>query len=210
MKRLLVFVITIVAIAGIILYKDPIVRWIDSGQDINPALLFGAAVLLALIPVVPSGIVSGILGAKYGPFAGALVNVASSTLAAALLFVSARVLFQQYARKYVSKFKRIDRFTEMMERNAFIAVLAARLIPFVPAFAVNVYSAISRIRFVTFAAATFIGKIPVMFVFAVIGDQLYSGVGNIVWTSIIYIAFVAAVAAIYWFWRKRFGGGTIV
>ncbi|MBP1989691.1 TVP38/TMEM64 family protein [Paenibacillus eucommiae] len=196
------YVITIIVI---ILNKDPILRWLDDDSGNNFILLFGAAVLLALVPVVPYGIVAGLIGAKYGPFLGGFLNVMSSTIAAALLFLSVRLVFQKQGIKLMAKFKRLDRFTELMERNAFIAVLTARLIPFVPAVAVNVYTAISRIRFRTFAAATCIGKIPVMFVFAVIGDQLLSDLGNVLWASLIYIFFLSFVFLLYWWYRKRSG-----
>jgi uncharacterized membrane protein YdjX (TVP38/TMEM64 family) len=111
-------------------------------------------------------VVAGIIGAKYGPFIGGILNVLSSTLAAGLLFVLVRLVFQEQGIRLLAKFKRVDQFTTLMERNAFFAVLLARLIPFVPAAFVNVYTAISRMRVGTFVAATLIGKIPVMFVFA--------------------------------------------
>jgi uncharacterized membrane protein YdjX (TVP38/TMEM64 family) len=106
--------------------------------------------------------------------------------------------------RLLAKFKRVDQFTALMERNArFFAVLIARLIPFVPAAFVNVYTAISRMRFGTFMAATLIGKIPVMFVLAIIGDQLLSDVGNVLWTSLIYVVFLFAVFLVYWWFLKR-------
>ncbi|WP_254611577.1 TVP38/TMEM64 family protein [Paenibacillus sp. JMULE4] len=183
--------------------KGPILRWLDAESANHLLLLFGAAVLLALIPIVPYGVVAGIMGAKYGPFWGGFLNVISSTLAAALLFLSVRTVFQEQGRRLLSKYKRMDRFTELMERNAFLAVLTARLIPFVPAAAVNVYTAISRMRFGPFFAATLLGKIPVMFVFAVIGDQLLSDLRDVLWTSLIYVLFLSVVFLIYWFFRRR-------
>ncbi|WP_164826773.1 TVP38/TMEM64 family protein, partial [Paenibacillus alginolyticus] len=159
--------------------------------------------LLALIPVVPYGVVAGIIGAKYGPFIGGILNVLSSTVAAALLFLLVRVVFQEQGIRFLAKFKRIDQFTTLMERNAFFAVLLARLIPFVPAAFVNVYTAISRMRFSPFVAATLLGKIPVMFVFAFIGDQLLSDLSNVLWISLIYMGFLLLVSLVYRWLRKR-------
>ncbi|ALS28886.1 MULTISPECIES: TVP38/TMEM64 family protein [Paenibacillaceae] len=193
----------VAAIIVIVMNKGPILRWLDAESANHLLLLFGAAVLLALIPIVPYGVVAGIMGAKYGPFWGGFLNVISSTLAAALLFLSVRTVFQEQGRRLLSKYKRMDRFTELMERNAFLAVLTARLIPFVPAAAVNVYTAISRMRFGPFFAATLLGKIPVMFVFAVIGDQLLSDLRDVLWTSLIYVLFLSVVFLIYWFFRRR-------
>jgi uncharacterized membrane protein YdjX (TVP38/TMEM64 family) len=202
-KKWLLFLGCVIAIIVMILNKDPILCWLDDDSANNLILLFSVAVLLALVPVVPYGIVAGIFGAKYGPFLGGLLNVISSTLAAALLFLSLRLVFQEQGIRLLAKFKRMHQFTALMERNAFLAVLTARLIPFVPAAAVNVYAAISHMRFGTFVAATLVGKIPVMFVFAVIGDQLLSDLGNVLWISLIYTLFLSVVFLMYWFFRKR-------
>jgi hypothetical protein len=67
MKKWLLFVVYVIAIIMIILNNDPILRWLEDDSANNLMLLFGAAVLLALIPVVPYGVVAGIIGAKYGP-----------------------------------------------------------------------------------------------------------------------------------------------
>ncbi|WP_027093166.1 TVP38/TMEM64 family protein [Cohnella thermotolerans] len=202
-KKRIILLGYVAAIIVIVMNKDPILRWLDDESANNLLLLFGAAVLLALIPIVPYGVVAGIMGAKYGPFWGGFLNVISSTLAAALLFLSVRTVFQEQGRRLLSKYKRMDRFTELMERNAFLAVLTVRLIPFVPAAAVNIYTAISRMRFGHFFTATLLGKIPVMFVFAVIGDQLLSDLRDVLWTSLIYVLFLSVVFLIYWFFRRR-------
>jgi uncharacterized membrane protein YdjX (TVP38/TMEM64 family) len=191
-----------IAIIVTVLYKKPILQWLRDDNAEHVLLLFGAAVLLALIPIVPFGVVAGIIGAKYGPMWGGMISVLSSTIAAVLFFVWVRVAFQEQGIRLLAKFKRIAPFTALVERNAFFAVLLARLVPVVPAAAVNVYSAISRMRLSTFSAATLLGKIPVMFVFAVIGDQLLADIGNALWASLIYGVFLLLVFLIYRRLRK--------
>ncbi|MCY9694205.1 TVP38/TMEM64 family protein [Paenibacillus alginolyticus] len=203
MKKWLLFFGYVIAVIAIILYKDPILGWLHDDTADHFMLPFGAAVLIALIPVVPYGVIAGIIGGKYGPFLGGMINVLSSTVAAALLFLLVRVVFQEQGIRFLAKFKRIDQFTTLMERNAFFAVLLARLIPFVPAAFVNVYTAISRMRFSPFVAATLLGKIPMMFVFALIGDQLLSDLGNVLWISLIYMGFLLLVFLVYRWLRKR-------
>jgi uncharacterized membrane protein YdjX (TVP38/TMEM64 family) len=204
-KKWLLLLGYLAAIVVILIYKDPILCWLDDDNATNLIFLIGAAVFLAMIPVVPYGVIAGMLGAKYGPLFGGFLNVLISTVAAVLLFLTVRIVFQEQGIRYLAKFKRMDNFTKLMERNAFLAVLTARLLPFVPAVAVNVYAAISRMKIGPFVVATIIGKIPVMFVFAMIGDQLLSSLRNALWTSLIYILFLSVVYLIYWFIRKRAG-----
>ncbi|MUT68350.1 TVP38/TMEM64 family protein [Paenibacillus sp. NEAU-GSW1] len=205
MKKWLLSLGYILSIVAIILYKEPILQCLQDDQADNFTLLFGGAVLFALIPIIPYGVIAGIIGVRYGPFWGGLFNVLSSTIAAALQFLMVRFVFQEQGIRLLDKFKRVDHFTRLVEQNAFFAVLLARLLPFVPAVAVNVYSAISRMQFSTFAAATLIGKIPVMFVFAFVGDQLLTDVGNVFWISLIYMLFLLFVYLCYRWIRKREG-----
>ncbi|WP_127493791.1 TVP38/TMEM64 family protein [Paenibacillus glycanilyticus] len=182
-------------IIALLMNKEQFLLWIQYNN--NFIILFSAAVMLAFIPVIPYGIVAGIMGLKYGPFIGGTINVLSSTIAAALLFLLVRFLFQEQGLSYLKKFKKMEQFTGLMERNAFFAVLIARLIPFVPAAFVNIYSAISRMRFVTFIVATFVGKIPVMFVFAIVGNQFLSNISNVLWITLFYMIFLFLVYLVY-------------
>jgi len=203
MKKWLIGSGYVSAIILIIVYKEAIMSWIYKDSSNDFLLLFGAAVLLGLVPGFPYGVVAGVIGARYGSLLGGFINVVSSTLAAALLFYLVRVLFQDKANQILRKSRHIDRLTTLMEQNAFFAVLFARLIPIVPAALINIYAAVSRIRFRTFAAATLIGKIPVMLVFAAIGDQLLSSIRNVLWISFVYIIFLCLVFFIYRWFRSN-------
>ncbi|WP_165842364.1 TVP38/TMEM64 family protein [Paenibacillus xerothermodurans] len=202
LKKWLISLGYVSAIIVMIMYKDEVLHWLEAGS-VDLVLVFGIAVLLAMVPVLPYGVVAGVIGAKYGPVVGGALNVFSSTFAAALLFLSLRLIFQEQGKKFLAKYKRIDQFTQLMEQHAFVAVLTARLIPFIPALAVNVYTALSRMSFGTFFAATLIGKIPVMFVFAIIGDQLVSDWRQVAWTALGYALFLFLVWMLYRSYQKR-------
>jgi uncharacterized membrane protein YdjX (TVP38/TMEM64 family) len=178
-------------------YKETILQWLhDDGYQHLP-LLIAASVLLALIPVVPFGVIAGIMGAKFGPFIGGSLNVLISTTAAVIMFWLIRAAFHEQGRRFLAKHKRMDRWTTMMERNAFMAILSARLIAFIPAQAVNAFAAVSTIHPLTFTAATLIGKIPVMFVFATLGEQMFTDAGQMAWTSLLYLLFVLIVFGVH-------------
>jgi uncharacterized membrane protein YdjX (TVP38/TMEM64 family) len=201
----IVFFIYGIGIVAIIANKEWLLSWLSHGGGVEHLLwMIGAAIFLAMVPVVPFGVIAGIMGAQYGPVWGTLINVVISTIAAVLLFLAARVLFQEQGRKLLSRSNRMDRFMLLLERNAFMAVLTARLLPFVPSPAVNVAAAISRMTFGSFVLATVIGKIPVMFVFAIIGNQLASSLSRVLWTLLIYLLFLLIVYVGYrWYHLAR-------
>ncbi|WP_127507613.1 TVP38/TMEM64 family protein [Paenibacillus humicus] len=189
----------------IIAYKELILSWLTNGDTERLPWMIGIAILLAAAPIVPFGIVAGIMGAQYGPIWGTLINVASSTVAGALQFLAVRVLFQEWGRHFVMKFERMDRFMLVLERNAFLAVLTARLLPFVPAPAINAAAAISQMSFGSFFLATLIGKIPVMVMFSVMGGQLFFSLSHVAWTLCMYALFLIVIYACYrWYHMTRF------
>ncbi len=87
----------------------------------------------------------------------------------------------------------------------FLAILFTRLIPFVPSILVNIYSALSRVSFAAYAAASSLGKIPAMLLFALVGDHLMTEPGNIVITIGIYGVFLGLIVLIYHLWKKKRG-----
>lgn len=191
------------AAAASIYYKDEILNWArhsDSSQLVPMTLL---ALFLALVPVIPYGIVAGLMGAKFGVLAGGLINLLASSAAAGIIFLLARFVLQDSARGFLSRFKQLDRFTSVYERNPFIGVLFARLIPIIPALAVNIYSAITRISWASYITATVIGKVPVMLIFAFVGEHVFSNMRNAIIAVSVYVVFLLIVYVVYRLWRKR-------
>lgn len=158
----------------VVLYRDELRVWIQEG--IRPAvplmLLIATLAALMPVPIIPYGVLGGLMAAKYGLALGTLLGWAGTTLAALIMFLLIRSLGTQKARELLSRYRNIDRFTQLVERRPFISFMLARMIPIVPAQAVNLYGAVSRVPFLTFATASALGKIPLMAIYAFAGYQL--------------------------------------
>lgn len=185
------------------IYKDELISWAQNGDQSQIPLMILFATLAGLFPVIPYGIIAGMMGSKYGLIWGGIINVTGSTLAALLMYLLVRYAFYQAGSKFLRKSTKLEKFNQMVEQNAFIAILIARMIPIVPAPVVNIYSAIAGISFGVFALATVIGKIPVMLAFAIIGDQIVTNPRNLIITIVVYGVFLAAVTIIYRYWLKQ-------
>jgi uncharacterized membrane protein YdjX (TVP38/TMEM64 family) len=193
--RLIIIYTGLVVLAYV--YKDNMLQWLQNGDTSSLPYAAFLATFIALVPIVPFGVVSGMLGAKYGAVIGGGISAAGSTIAAIVMFLMARYSFRERARQYIHRFKQLDRFTRMYEQNQFISILFARLIPIIPAAAVNIYSAISKVSLISFVTATAIGKMPVMLVFAVMGDQFLGNPKNMIYTGLIYVVFLGGALSIY-------------
>lgn len=195
-KWVLVFIYSVFVTIAFI-YKEEITNWIrnQEGPQIFPILL--VAIFLALVPVIPYGVIAAVIGARYGFLFGGIMNVIASTVAAAIMFVLVRFVFTDVARIWMSRYERIEKFTIRFEKSPFLAVLFARLIPVIPAQVVNVYAAVSRTPLSNFILATIVGKVPVMITFALVGDQLLNNPSNIVAVIVIYLIFLLIVWGLY-------------
>ncbi|WP_139488592.1 TVP38/TMEM64 family protein [Brevibacillus dissolubilis] len=178
-------------------YQQEIAGWMGQARLVHIPLVIGAATLLALVPLVPYGVVAGVIGSTYGSLLGGVISLIASSLAAVLMFLLVRYAWAEQGRAYLARFEKIDRFTRMVEQNAFSSVLLARLIPVMPAAMINIYAALSRMSLAAFSAATVIGKLPVMMVFAFVGDQLFTDWVSAVTVAAIYAMFLAIVLLAY-------------
>ncbi|OXM87626.1 TVP38/TMEM64 family protein [Paenibacillus rigui] len=184
------------------LYKDEILHWIQYGEA-PLALVFAAALGFILVPVLPYKIIIGLFGFKYGPLMGAFISWSAASVASVIAFLLARYLLQQQGRAYLSKYKQLERLRAAIEKNPFLTILFARLIPVIPQAVVNVYPALTSIPVVTFAVASALGKIPAMLLFAFIGSQLFAGTDRLLLSIGVYALFLGIVYLVYRLWLKK-------
>lgn len=191
----------------IYVYGEAILKWFQEADNIS--LVTFMATIMALFPVIPYPLVGGVIGAAYGPVWGGLVTWIGSTAASILMFLFVRYGYQEWGTRILNRYERIGKLTGMFERNAFLTIAFARCIPIVPSIVVNVYCALSRVSFLTYAIASALGKIPAMLLFAVVGDNLMTEPRNILLTVGIYSVFLGTMLFIHRKWKQRVARGRI-
>jgi uncharacterized membrane protein YdjX (TVP38/TMEM64 family) len=109
-------------------------------------------------------------GFVFGRWVGTLLVVFAATAGATTVFLAARYIFADAARRRLGALgaKINAGFTE----NAFNYMLFLRLVPLFPFFLVNLAPAFTSIPLRTFVLATFVGIIPGTFVFVNLGQTL--------------------------------------
>ncbi|TCP54395.1 putative membrane protein YdjX (TVP38/TMEM64 family) [Tumebacillus sp. BK434] len=195
-KKLAILLIVVLLVVLVVVYQHDLSDLFSGAKD-EPLAVFLIAVLFALVPAVPFGLVGALIGAMYGTLLGGLLTWGASTTAALLMFLFARYVFAEQAGKWLHRYEKIERFTRLFARNAFLAILFARLIPIIPAVAVNVYSAIARVPLRVYLGATALGKLPTMIVFVTMGEQAMSSWQNLMLVVLFYAVFLGIVSLIY-------------
>jgi uncharacterized membrane protein YdjX (TVP38/TMEM64 family) len=120
---------------------------------------------------IPGGLVLSLtMGFLFGRWVGTALVVAAATVGATLLFLAARYLFADAARKRMGALG--EKINAGFTENAFSYMLFLRLVPLFPFFLVNLAPAFTTIPLRTYALATAIGIIPGTFVFVNLGQAL--------------------------------------
>jgi len=123
--------------------------------------------------------------------------VAAATVGATIVFLAARYIFADAARKRLGALG--EKINAGFTENAFNYMLFLRLVPAFPFFLVNLAPAFTSIPLRTFVLATFIGIIPGTFVFVNLGETLGridSLQGLVSWETLIAFALLGVIALV--------------
>jgi uncharacterized membrane protein YdjX (TVP38/TMEM64 family) len=184
----------------LLLKRHAIMSWIHEESSWNDNLiLFVIAFIIALVPAIPYGLIAALFGAKFGALAGSFINLGLSSLAAVTLFLIVRYAFNAEQRTKATQIKGLSRLTAITESDPFLAVMVARLLPVIPAQAINAYAALTRMKMLPFAVATIVGKIPFIVATTLLGERVLVSFqwGDTLPILMIYGVFLLLVALIY-------------
>lgn len=141
-------------------------RYLTNILEFSPLLAamfsFITMALLAFIPAMPIPLVAGFIG-HYFSFPVALtINLIGNVVGSLCMYYLSKNMLMNFAIRYTNKWKKLQGFFNLLERNGFLAVLVGRLIPIMPSAAINLIAGLSNIAFLPFLLATILGKFPTM------------------------------------------------
>ena len=130
-------------------------------------VVYAGAVALSL----PGALVLSLaMGFIFGRWVGTVLVVIAATVGATLVFLAARYLFADAARRRLGAVG--ERLNAGFTENAFSYLLFLRLVPAFPFFLVNLAPAFTNVPLRTYVLATLIGIIPGTFVYVNLGQTL--------------------------------------
>ena len=197
MKKGLVLLSYLLIALFMYLYGESLLNWIRQGGTEYMVATATLALFFALFPIIPYPIIGGVLGAAYGPFVGSLITWLGSSLASILMFAFVRFGYQDWGRKWLYKYDRLSKVTNMFEQNAFMTIFITRLVPVIPSIIVNIYSALSRVSFIRYSVASSLGKVPAMILFATVGNSIVNNPRDLLFLLFFYGAFLFIVYLAY-------------
>ncbi len=139
-----------------------------------PAIALAAWVVLTPA-LFPGTLLAAAGGLAFGALGGAALAVGGAVAGGLAAFALARGGARAPVRQLVARSPRLARIDALLERSGFAAVLAARLMPGVPASGLHYAAGVSPVRARAFAAAMAIGAVLRTVPYAVLGGGLGSG-----------------------------------
>ena len=124
----------------------------------------------------PGTVLAAAGGLAFGALGGAALALGGAVLGGLAAFTLARTAAGGVAQRLVRRSPKLERVNEHLERRGFTAILAARLMPGVPATALHYAAGASPVRYGAFTAAIAIGALDSRTApYAVLGQGLASG-----------------------------------
>ena len=150
--------------------RDALLSFADAHFASALVIAFAVYVAAVAFSVPGATVLSLTMGFIFGRWVGTALVVIAATVGATLLFLAARYLFADAARKRLGTLG--EKINAGFTQNAFSYVLFLRLVPLFPFFLINLALAFTTIRLSTYVLATAIGIIPGTFVFVNLGQSL--------------------------------------
>ena len=184
--------------------RDAMLRFTDA--HFVAALALGFAVYAGAVAFsLPGALVLALAtGFVFGRWVGTALVVAAATTGATILFLAARYIFADAARRRLGALG--ERINAGFTENAFSYLLFLRLVPAFPFFLVNLAPAFTSVPLRTFVLATLVGIVPGTFVFVNLGETLGridSLAGLVSWETLIAFALLGALALVPVYLRRR-------
>lgn len=149
--------------------------WAEGTGAWFPVIFWLLYVAITLFPI-PRTIMTVSSGLFFGPVLGIALAITATTVSATIALLAVRFVLRDFVASRLSH-PAVERINARIEARGWLAVASLRMVAFVPFSVMNYACALTRVRAVAFAIATFVGSLPGTVVTVLLGDTL-SGQAN--------------------------------
>lgn len=167
--------------------------WSESTGPWFPVIFWLLYVLITQFPI-PRTIMTVSAGILFGAAQGIMLSLTATTVSAVVSLFVVRLLLRDWVEARLTH-PMADTINQRLEERGWLAVLSLRMIAAVPFSVMNYASALTRVRVVPFAVATFLGSAPGTILVTIFGDTL-TGEANPVYVGLMVLLAAAGVAGL--------------
>jgi uncharacterized membrane protein YdjX (TVP38/TMEM64 family) len=132
----------------------------------------GLSVLIAVIGVLPSVFLTAANILFFGFWQGTLISFAGEAIGAVIAFFLYRAGFKKSVETKIQRYAAVRKLLQAEGKEAFLAIVSLRLIPFVPSGVITFAAAVGKVSILIFFIASSVGKIPALLIEAYAAYQV--------------------------------------
>ena len=132
---------------------------------------FLIVLLESIIPVLPLSVFVALNVISFGTVTGFLISWVGTIFGCIISFLLFRFFGLKLEKKIKNK-EKVEKFKKYLNKISFYNLVILFAIPFTPAFLINIASGLSKMDIKKFVIALVIGKVPMIYFWAFIGESL--------------------------------------
>ncbi|HJW16593.1 MAG TPA: VTT domain-containing protein, partial [Flavisolibacter sp.] len=144
--------------------KETIVNLFQQYPNVAMLISILISIVVALLGIIPSVFVTAANILFFGFWEGTAISFIGESVGAILAFLLYRTGFKKSISAQLQKYPRVQRLTQAEGRQAFLLILALRLIPYVPSGLVTFAASVGRVSALTFFLSSSLGKMPALLI----------------------------------------------
>ena len=175
MKRLIPFVVVLVGLLSLVLLF-PVGEWLVSflgWVQANPGiswLVFIVVYIAACVLLVPGSLLTLGAGFVFGLPVGIIIVSISSTLGASAAFLIGRYFVREWVEGRLSSMPRFAALDRAIGERGALIVLMTRLSPIFPFNLLNYGLGVTRVKFLHYVGASWLGMLPATALYVYLGS----------------------------------------
>ena len=150
-------------------FFNNIEKILENTEGFNVLIYILLMIIAILIAPIPSSPLVILAGSFFGPFYGMLYTLIGATIGAVLAFLTSRFFLHDYLSKKIEKNNFYKKIKGKDNKNIAVLIFLSRLMPYMSFDIVSYVAGLTNINVITFATITFLGMIPIVFIFSFFG-----------------------------------------
>lgn len=160
---------------------------LESDSPFAALYQFLVLALASMIPFTPIPVIAIYIASNHNFINGLFINLLGTLMGSSLLYFLSKTWLRSFSLNYLTKYKSLTKYMQLIQTNGFLAVLIGRLFPFIPSAGLNIIAGLSNVSFIAFLAASFLGKLPSFLAFSLAGHQIAAGNWGFVLIIFLYL-----------------------
>jgi len=177
---------------------DKVTSLMDSSGLFGPIVFIIIILIHGIFSFFPVAVLVFFAGSAYGIFNATIYSMIGLTIGATLAFFIGRTYGEGVEKKWISS-KGRRHINEMFEKYGVMIAFFGRMSIVLPADTISIASGTTEMNFWKFIAASFLGFLPLVLLFAFVGakvTEIITSMRQIVLVAVVIIAFI--LIARYW------------